>query len=175
METRDTEIADRIHQLTTVVPGMPVAFSQYRIAGDEPMLFHTGMRGLFQLVSGAVSTVLPAESIRWISFGRLEADGSGSMNEWLALAPHATVVQSQIGCMISLTDLADRPPRPLCNGECLDIDGHVLQWFDTPHVPHAWEAGVLYDATTKTLLCGDLFTRLGSSRHRQPRTSVPPR
>ena len=161
METRVTEVADDVYQLTTVVPDAPIAFNQYLIAADEPLLFHTGMRGLFPLVSGAVATVLPPESLRWVSFGHVEADESGSMNDWLALAPHATVVQSQIGCMVSLGDLADRPPEPLADGEKLDLGGHVVQWFDTPHVPHAWEAGLLYDATTKTLFCGDLFTRFG--------------
>jgi flavorubredoxin len=161
METRVTEIAEGIHQLTTVVPGAPVAFNQYLITGDEPILFHTGMRGLFPLVSQAVSTVIACESLRWVSFGHVEADESGSMNDWLAIAPHATVAQSQIGCMVSLDDLADRPPRPLTDGETFDIGGHVMRWFDTPHVPHAWEAGVLYDSATNTLFCGDLFTRLG--------------
>lgn len=160
METRVTEVADGIHQLSTFV-GAPVGFNQYLITADEPLLFHTGMRGLFPLVSAGVAKILPAETLRWISFGHVEADESGSMNDWLAIAPHATVAQSQIGCMVSLDDLADRPPRPLADGEKLDIGGHVMQWFDTPHVPHAWEAGVLYDATTKTLFCGDLFTRFG--------------
>lgn len=162
METRVTEIADGIHQLTTVVPAAPIAFNQYLITGEEPTLFHTGMRGLFPLVSDAVSKVTPAESLRWISFGHVEADESGSMNDWLAIAPYATVAQSQIGCMVSLNDLANRPPRPLADGETLDIGGHLLQWIDTPHVPHAWEAGLLYDSTTKTLFCGDLFTRFGA-------------
>jgi flavorubredoxin len=161
METRVAEVVDGVHQLTTFFPEMNFGFNQYLIAADEPLLFHTGMRGLFPLVSDAVSRVLPAESLRWVSFGHVEADESGSMNEWLALAPAATVVQSQIGCMVSISDLADRAPRPLADGEKLDIGGHVLQWFDTPHVPHAWEAGLLYDATTKTLFCGDLFTRWG--------------
>ena len=158
MQTRVTEVAAGIHQLTTVIPGAPVAFNQYLVAAAEPLLFHTGMRGLFPLVSTGVSKVLPADTVRWVSFGHVEADESGSMNEWLALAPHATVVQGFIGCMVSIGDLADRPPRALGDGETLDIGGHVVQWFDTPHVPHAWEAGVLYDVTTKTLFCGDLFT-----------------
>ena len=161
METRVSEVADGVHQLTTVVPGAPVAFNQYLIAAEEPLLFHTGMRGLFPSVSRAVDRVLPAESLRWVSFGHVEADESGSMNEWLALAPGATVVQGQVGCMVSIGDLADRAPRALDDGEVLDIGGHEMQWLDTPHVPHAWEAGVLYDLTTKTLFCGDLFTRFG--------------
>ena len=158
LHTRVTEVAAGIHQLTTVVPDAPVAFNQYLIAAAEPLLFHTGMRALFPLVTAGVSTVLPADTVRWLSFGHVEADESGSMNEWLALAPKAVVVQGFIGCMVSIGDLADRPPRALGDGEMLDIGGHVVQWFDTPHVPHAWEAGVLYDVTTKTLFCGDLFT-----------------
>lgn len=157
-DTRVTEVAAGIYQLTTVIPEAPVAFNQYLIAAEEPLLFHTGMRGLFPLVSAGVSTVLPADTLRWVSFGHVEADESGSMNEWLALAPNATVLQGNIGCMVSIGDLADRPPRVLADGETLDIGGHVVQWFDTPHVPHAWEAGVLYDVTTKTLFCGDLFS-----------------
>lgn len=161
METRVTEVASGVHQLTTAVPDMPVVFNQYLIAGEEPTLFHTGLRSLFPAVSAAVDRVVPAESLRWVSFGHLEADESGSMNDWLALAPHATVAQSQIGCMVSIDDLADRPPRPLADQEQFDTGGHVLQWFDTPHVPHGWDAGVLYDTTTRTLFCGDLFTWFG--------------
>lgn len=126
MDTRVTEVADGVHQLTTVVPGAPLAFNQYLLTGEEPMLFHTGMRGLFPLVSSAVSTVTPADSLRWVSFGHVEADESGSMNDWLALAPRATVAQSQIGCMVSIEDLADRTPRPLADGETLDLGGHVV-------------------------------------------------
>ena len=158
MQTRVTEVADGVHQLTTVVPDAPVAFNQYLIASTEPLLFHTGMRRLVPSVSAAVSTVLPAASLRWLTFGHVEADESGSMNEWLALAADATVMHGFIGCTVSIGDLADRPPRTLADGETVDIGGHVVQWFDTPHVPHGWEAGVLYDVTTKTLFCGDLFT-----------------
>jgi len=162
METRVTEVAQGIYQLTTYVPEADFCFNQVLVAGDEPLLFHTGPRQMFPLVSEAVSRILPAESLRWITFGHVESDECGSMNDWLRIAPNATVAQSMIGCMVSLGDLADRAPRPLGNGEVLDIGGHRMRWIDTPHVPHGWEAGVLYDETTKTLLCGDLFTRTGA-------------
>ncbi len=113
-------------------------------------------------MSDAVSSVLPLSSLRWISFGHVEADECGAMNEFLAVAPAATVAQGMTGCMVSISDLADRPPRPLADGEVLDIGGHRLRWFDTPHVPHGWEAGLLFDDTTGTLFCGDLFTRWGA-------------
>lgn len=162
METRVTEIADGVHQLTTHVAEMNFSFNQYLVVADEPLLFHTGPRQMFPLVSSAVSRVVPADTLRWIAFGHVEADECGSMNQWLALASQATVAQSMIGCMVSLTDLADRAPRALANNEVLDIGGHRMRWLDTPHVPHAWEAGLLYDETTRTLFCGDLFTQTGS-------------
>ncbi len=161
MQTRLTEIADGIHQATTYMPEMDFSLNQYLVVADEPLLFHTGMRGMFPLVSDAVARVLPIDQLRWISFGHVEADECGSMNQWLAAAPQSTVVHGTTGCMVSLSDLADRAPRPLEDGESHDIGGHRMRWFDTPHVPHAWEAGVLYDDTTRTLFCGDLFTQVG--------------
>ena len=162
METRIAEVADGIHQLTTHVAEMNFSFNQYLITGDEPMLFHTGPRQMFPLVSDAVARVVPVNQLRWISFGHVESDECGSMNQWLGAAPQSTVAQSITGCMVSLNDLADRAPRPLADGEVLDIGGHRMRWIDTPHVPHAWEAGLVYDETTKTLLCGDLFTQTGA-------------
>jgi len=161
MQTRTTEVADGVYQLTTHFPDFNFGFNQYLVTGDEPLLFHTGMRGLFPLVSAAMSQVIPLDSLRWVSFGHVEADECGAMNDLLEAAPAATVAQGAIGCMVSIEDLADRPPRPLANGEVLDIGGHRLRWIDTPHVPHGWDAGVLYDETTRTLLCGDLFAQWG--------------
>ena len=162
METRLTEVADGVHQLTTHISEMDFSFNQYFVNGEEPLLFHTGGRGLFPLVSEAVGRVTPIDSLRWITFGHVEADECGSMNDWLGVAPQATVAQGVIGCMVSLNDLADRPPRPLADGEVLDIGGHRIRWIDMPHVPHAWENGIVYDETTRTLFCGDLFTQGGS-------------
>src|SRR5674476_990258 len=119
METRVAEVADGVHQLTTYVSDMDFSFNQYLIAGDEPLLFHTGPRHMFPSVSEAVSRVVPIDTMRWISFGHVEADECGSMNDWLAAAPLSIVVQGMTGCMVSLTDLADRPPRPLADGDAV--------------------------------------------------------
>ncbi len=162
METRIEEVANGIYQLTTHIAEMDFCFNQYLVAGEEPLLFHTGGRALFPLVKDAVAKVLPPESIRWISFGHVESDECGSMNEWLALAPGATVGASTTACMVSLNDLCDRPPMPFVNGgDGYDAGGHTFVWYDTPHVPHGWEAGVMYESQTKTLFCGDLFTQTG--------------
>ena len=113
-------------------------------------------------MSEAVSRVLPVERLRWITFGHVEADECGAMNQWLAAAPSAQVAHGALGCEVSIDDMADRPPRPLAEGEVLDIGGHRLRTISTPHVPHGWEAQVLFDESTGTLLCGDLFTRVGN-------------
>ena len=165
METKLDEIATGIFRLSTFVPEVaPPAgftFNQFLVMGEEPLLFHCGQRGLFPSVSAAVARVLPLERLRWLSFGHVEADECGAMNLWLAAAPRAQVVHGALACMVSLNDLADRPPRALADGEVLDLGGRRLRWCDTPHVPHGWEAGVLYEETAGTLLCGDLLTHLG--------------
>lgn len=161
MQTTIDEIAEGIYRLSTFVPDAGMSFNQVLVTGDEPLLFHTGMRALFPLASEALTRVLPLERLRWISFGHVEADECGAMNQWLAVAPHAEVTFGGLGCMVSVNDLADRPPRVLADGDLLDIGGKQLRHIATPHVPHGWEACVLYEETTRTLLCGDLFTQLG--------------
>jgi flavorubredoxin len=165
METQLDEIADGIYRLSTFVPEVaPPAgftFNQFLIAADEPLLFHTGPRGMFPLVAETVGRVLPVESVRWITFGHVESDECGSMNMWLAAAPESQVAHGGLGCDVSLNDLCDRPPRALADGEVIDLGGKRVRHIDTPHVPHGWEAGVLFEETTNTLLCGDLLSHLG--------------
>jgi len=161
MGTRIAEVGDGVYQVSTYLPEIDFAVNQYLLAGDEPLLFHTGMRGIFPEVRDAVASVIPVESLRWIGFGHLEADECGSMNDWLAAAPDATVIQGGIGCSVSIGDMAIREPRALEPGEQLDLGGHRVEWIDTPHVPHGWEAGVLYDHEMRVLLCGDLFSCYG--------------
>ncbi len=161
METTTTEIADDIYRLSTFVPDAGMTFNQILIKADEPLLFHTGMRALFPLVSEAANRVVPLSSLRWVSFGHFEADECGAMNQWLGAAPDAQVAFGGLGCMVSVDDQADRPPRPLGDDEVLDLGGKRVRYLATPHVPHGWDAGVLYEETTSTLLCGDLFTQVG--------------
>jgi flavorubredoxin len=165
METRIAEIADGIYRLSTHVPDLaPPAgftFSQFLVMGDEPLMFHTGLRKMFPLNLAATSRILPPEQLRWITFGHFEADECGALNEWLAAGPGARPAHGETGVMVSLNDVADRPPHILADGEVLDLGGKRVRFIDTPHTPHGWDAGVLYEETTGTLLCGDLFTQLG--------------
>ena len=164
MTTKLDEIAPHIYRLSTFVPEIGptgFTFNQFLLDDDEPLLFHAGPRGMFPMVSEAIDRVLPVERLRWLAFGHVESDECGAMNEFLAAAPQAEVVHGMTGCMVSLNDMADRPPRPMADGEALKLGAMSVRHFDTPHVPHAWEARVLYEETTGTLLCGDLGTQLG--------------
>jgi flavorubredoxin len=165
MHTTTDEIADGIFRICTFVPDVTpqgFTFNQFLVRAEDPLLFHTGMRAIFPIVSEAVSKILPIDRLRWIAFGHVEADECGSMNQWLAAAPRAEVAHGETGVSVSLNDLADRPPRALQDGEVLDLGGKRVRHIDTPHVPHAWEARVLFEETTKTLFCGDLFTHTGN-------------
>jgi flavorubredoxin len=160
-----TEIADDIYRISTWIPDVTpegFTFNQFLVVADEPLLFHTGMRVMYPLVSGAVSEVIPVESLRWITFGHVESDECGSMNMWLTAAPDSQVAHNALGCDVGLNDMCDRPPRPLEEGEVLDIGGKRLRQISTPHVPHGWEAQVLFEETTGTLLCGDLLSQVGA-------------
>ncbi len=166
METKIAEIADGIYRLSTFVPDIAApagfTFNQFLILGDEPLLFHTGLRKMFPLNRDALSRLIPPERLRWITFGHFEADECGAMNEWLAVAPQATPAHGQTGVLVSLDDFADRTPRVLTDGDVVDIGGGKrVRFIDTPHTPHGWDAGVVYEESTRTLMCGDLFTQLG--------------
>lgn len=166
METRVDEIADRIFRLSTFVPEIaPPAgftFNQFLVLGEEALLFHTGLRRMFPLVHAALRRIVPPEQLRWICFGHYEADECGAMNEWMTVAPRAEVAHGHTACMVSLNDMAERPPRVLADNETIELGGgRRVRYLDTPHVPHGWEAGVLYEEGTGTLLCGDLLTQTG--------------
>ena len=159
------EIADGIYRINTpvVISGAGgFSFNQYLIADDEPLLFHTGPRKMFSLVREAVASVLPIETLRYIAFSHVEADECGSLNEWLAVAPRSVPLCGTVAAMVSIGDLADRAPRAIADGEGLVLGEHSIRWFDTPHLPHAWDCGFLTEESTSTLLCGDLFTQGGA-------------
>ncbi len=166
METRISEIANGIYRLSTYVsdiaPPTGFTFNQFLVLGDEPLMFHTGLRKMFPLNRDALSRIIPLERLRWITYGHYEADECGAMNEWLAVAPNAQPAHGQTGVLVSLNDMADRAPRVLNDGEVIDLGGGKrVRFIDTPHTPHGWDAGVLFEESTQTLMCGDLFTQIG--------------
>ena len=158
------EVADGIYRISTPVTAIPggFTFNQYLVVDDEPLLFHTGPRKMFPLVRDAIARVMPLDRLRYLALSHFEADECGAMNDFLAAAPRAVPVGSRVAIMVSINDFADRPGRPLADGEVIELGKHAVRWFDTPHLPHAWETGYLFERRTRTLLCGDLFTQFGA-------------
>jgi flavorubredoxin len=159
------EVADGIYRINTpvTIPGAGgFSFNQYLIVDDEPLLYHAGLRNMFPLIREAVATILPVEKLRYVVLSHTEADESGALNEWLAVATQSLPVCGKVAAMVSIGDLADRPPRALADGEVLGLGKHSVRWFDTPHLPHAWDCGLMMEEQTGTLLCGDLFTQGGA-------------
>lgn len=162
--TNICEVGDGLYRINTPValPDQSFSFNQYLLLADEPLLFHTGLRGLFPHVRDAVAAVMPVERLRHISFSHVEADECGSLNLWLEAAPHAAPLCGALAAMVSVNDLADRPARAMADGEVLDLGNRRVRWYDASHVPHGWECGYLHEEATNTLFCGDLFTQPGT-------------
>ena len=160
--TRVDEIARGIYRISTPATTVPGGFSfnRYLVLDEAPLLFHTGPRGMFPLTREAIETVVPVERVRFIAFSHFENDECGALNQLLAVAPYAEPVCSRVNAMVN-GDAFDRPARPLADGEALSLGARSVRWIDTPHLPHAWECGYLMDPSTRTLLCGDLFTQPG--------------
>lgn len=160
--TQITEIAPDVYRICTFFPEINLQFNQFLVRDDEPLLFHTGMKALFPVVRDAVATLLPPETIRWISFSHFEADECGALGEWQTLAPEATAVCSLVGKLVSVDDVvARRPAQAMADGEVFSTGKHRFRMLVTPHVPHCWEASLLFEETHGTLLCSDLFHQNG--------------
>jgi len=160
------EVAEGIFRINTPVvmddgPG-GFSFNQYLILDADPLIFHAGPRKLFPVVREAVASIIPIERLRYIAFSHVEADECGALNDWLAAAPRAAPLCSRLAALVSVNDLSDRPAHALAHGEALSLGERSVRWFDTPHLPHGWESGLLTDERTRTLFCGDLFTQPGA-------------
>jgi flavorubredoxin len=163
--THVDEVAAGIYRICTPLDIIPGGFTvnSYLIADDEPLLFHTGYRRLFPITLEAIGKVMPVETLRWIGGSHFEGDEYAALNGFLAAAPEATPFGTEIGVMTSINDFADRPARGLRDGEEFSIGSRRMKWLYTPHVPHGWDCGILFDLSTQTLLCGDLFTQPGAN------------
>jgi flavorubredoxin len=162
MQTRIDEIAPDLYRLSTYVARINFQFNQFLVIDDEPLLYHTGLRGMFPLVRDAVATVIEPVRIRWIGFSQFEADECGSLNEWLALAPHAKPVCGKIAAKVNINDYTGRRSHVMTTGEVLATGRHRFRFLETPQVPHAWDASLLFEESSATLFCSDLFLQNGA-------------
>ena len=155
------EIAPDIYRISVLAPGLDMQFNHFLVRDEEPLLFHTGMRGMFPATSAALATLIDVKTLRWISWSHFEVDECGALNDWLAIAPNATPVCGAVGALVNITDFAQRPPRALSEGDVLTTGSHRFRWVATPHLPHGWDAGVLFEERDRVLLCSDLFHQFG--------------
>lgn len=156
-----TEIAPDVFRVSIFVPQFNLQFNHFLVKDDEPLLYHTGMRGMFPQVREAVARIIPPSTIRWIGFSHFEVDECGALNEWLEVAPSAQAVCSVVGVLVNLNDFSSRPARGLKSDELLNTGKYRYRFRKTPHLPHGWDAGVLFEETNQTLLCSDLFHQNG--------------
>jgi flavorubredoxin len=156
-----TEIAPDVYRLSLFAPEADLQFNQFLVRDDEPLLFHTGMRGIFSQVREAVGKIINPAALRHIAFSHFEADECGALNEWLAVAPDAEPVCSFVGAVVSVNDFAARPARGMSDGETFSTGKYRFRFVQTPHLPHCWEAGLLFEETNRTLFSSDLFHQAG--------------
>jgi flavorubredoxin len=161
MTTRIDEVAPDLFRISLYAEQFGLQFNHFLVRDDEPLLFHTGLRGMFPAVREALTTLIDPAALRWISWSHFEVDECGALNEWLAVAPNATPVCGELGAMINIGDFSNRPPRGLKPDEILETGRHRFRFVPTPHLPHGWDAGVLFDETDRVLLCSDLLHQLG--------------
>ena len=158
---KTTEIAPDIYRISIYVEPADLQFNHFLVKDEEPLLFHTGLRGMHAEIREAVSKIIPVSDLRHISFSHFESDECGSLNEWLAAAPKADVICSQVGAMVSVNDFIGREARSLPDGGTFSTGKYNFRYIQTPHLPHGWDAGVVFEETQKTLLCSDLFHQTG--------------
>ena len=156
-----TEIARDVYRISTYVPEFDLQFNQFLVKDDEPLLYHTGTRGMFPLLLETVGKILDPSTIRWIGFSHFEADECGALNQWLEAAPSAEAVCTFVGAVVNVNDFAIRPAHDLKRNDVLTTGKYRFRLVPTPHLPHGWDAGMLFEETQRTLLCSDLFHQVG--------------
>jgi flavorubredoxin len=161
MNPRIDEVAPDVYRISVYVPAIDLQFNHFLVRDDEPLLFHTGLRAMFPAVREAVARVIDPATLKWISWSHFEVDECGALNEWLAAAPQATPVCGELGAMINVNDFSNRPPRALKPDEVLATGRHRFRFIPTPHLPHGWDAGVLFEEADRVLLCSDLLHQIG--------------
>ena len=157
-----SEIAPDVYRISVYAPDFNLQFNHFLIKDDEPMLFHAGMKGMFPLLREEVARIIDPSQIRWVGFSHFEVDECGALNDWLEIAPNAQAVCSEVGAMVNMSDFAIRPAHAMAGNAVLNTGKHNYRFIKTPHLPHGWDAGVMFEETNGTLLCSDLFHQNGA-------------
>jgi len=157
-----TEIASDVYRISIYVPEMNLQFNHFLIKDEEPMLYHAGMKQMFPFLLEAISSLIDPADLRWIGFSHFEVDECGALNEWLKVAPQALPVCSEVGALVNMSDFSERPAHAMASDTTLTTGKYRFRFIRTPHLPHGWDAGVMFEETQQTLLCSDLFHQNGN-------------
>lgn len=152
-----TEIAPNVYRISVFYPEINLSFNHFLVKDEEPLLFHTGLRRMFPLVREGVEKVIDPAKLRWISWSHFEADECGSFHEWMAIAPHAQAACGMVGALVSANDFCGKECRILTPKDTLTTGQYRFRYYNTPQLPHGWDAGVLFEETQRTLFSSDLF------------------
>lgn len=156
------EIAPDLFRLSVYVPTFDMQFNHFLVRDEEPLLFHAGLKGMFPALLEAVGKLIDPSKLRHIAWSHFESDEVGALNEWLQLAPQAQPVCTLVGKLVSVDDFSIRPARGMTDDDVLSTGKYRYRFYRTPHLPHGWDAGVLFEETRKTLFCSDLFHHFGN-------------
>jgi flavorubredoxin len=157
------EIAPDVFRLSVYVPDYDMQFNHFLVRDEEPLLFHTGMKAMFPVLREAVAKVIDPATLKWIGWSHFESDECGALNDWLQIAPQATPVCTLVGKLVTVDDFSQRPAKGMTRDDVLTTGKHRFRFHQSPHIPHGWDAGVLFEETNKTLFCSDLFHHFGNT------------
>lgn len=160
MEATTTEIAPDVFRISVYPPGSPVSFGCFLIRDELPAMVETGLNSMFDLIHDAVRRLVDPSTLRYLIVPHFEMDECGSLNRFLALAPHAEPVTSLLGASVTIADFSTKPARPLGPGETLALGRKTLRGVLTPWV-HYWDSMLLHDETDRVLFTSDLFLQPG--------------
>jgi flavorubredoxin len=160
--TKIDEIAPDLFRLSVFVPDFDMQFNHFLVRDEEPLLFHTGLRSMFPLLQESVAQLIDPQQLRYIAWSHFESDECGALNDWLQLAPHAEPVCTLVGKLVNVDDFSLRPARGMTADDVLSTGKYRYRFYRSPHIPHGWDAGVLFEETQKTLFCSDLFHHFGN-------------
>jgi flavorubredoxin len=161
--TKIDEIAPDVFRLCVYVADIDMQFNHFLVRDDEPLLFHTGLKGMFPALRDAVASLIDPAQLRYIAWSHFESDECGALNDWLQIAPKAEPVCTLVGKLVTVDDFSSRPARGMTAADVLSTGKHRYRFYPSPHIPHGWDAGVLFEETQKTLFCSDLFHHFGDA------------
>jgi len=159
--TRIDEISPDLFRLSIYVPEFDMQFNHFLVRDEEPLLFHAGLKAMFPALREAVAKLIDPATLRHIAWSHFESDEVGGLNQWLELAPNAQPVCTLVGKLVSVDGFAIRPAFGMTAADVLSTGKYRYRFHRSPHIPHGWDAGVLFEETTRTLFCSDLFHHFG--------------